>query len=351
MTGNHLLCIGLPALLVQVGCASRAARPAPSAEAPTAAPTIQVSRLSDHLLFFFDGRDAGAPGASAGKTWVDESAMDLGVGTYAIHRGSEAVVYDTFTSVAQARWVREYLENMGIRRFTVVLSHWHLDHIAGNAVYADSRIVSSAATADALRTRQQAIEAGELWGPPAIDPLVLPGVTFEDTMRLQVGDIELQLIRINIHSKDSTILHVPADRIALVGDTLEDPLTYISEAAELPSHLVELRRLRAMDIDKLFPNHGDPRVIAGGGYDKTLIDATSDYIEKMLARVHDDGFLDSTMEDFIADSLASGWVNAFEPYRAVHKVNLGRVHAHYKDKAVPVAPAPASSAPDPGQPR
>jgi cyclase len=344
MTGNHLLRMSLPALLVHAGCASRSARPAPSG----AEPTIEVSRLSDHLLFFFDGREAG-PAPATGKTWVQESAMDLGVGTYAIHHGTEAVVYDTFTSVEQARWVREYLENMGIRRFTVVLSHWHLDHVAGNAVYSDSRIISSAATSEALQTRKQAIEDGTLWGPPAIAPLVLPGVTFEDTMPLQVGDIELQLIRVNIHTRDSTIVHLPGARVVLVGDTLEDPVTYISEVADLPDHLVELRRLRAMDIDKLFPNHGDPRVIAAGGYDKTLIDATSDYIEKMLARVHDQGFLDSAIEDFIGDSLARGWVNAFEPYRAVHKTNLERVHAHYKDKPAPAAPAPA--APDATRPR
>jgi cyclase len=346
MTGSHLLRMSLPALLMHAGCTSRAARPAPSA----AAPTIEVSRLSDHLLFFFAGREAG-PAPASGKTWVQESAMDLGVGTYAIHRGTEAVVYDTFTSVEQARWVREYLENMGIRRFTVVLSHWHLDHVAGNAVYADSRIVSSAATSDALKARQQAIEDGTLWGPPAIKPLVLPGATFEDTMPLQVGDIELQLIRVNIHTRDSTIVHLPGDRIVLVGDTLEDPVTYISEVADLPDHLVELRRLREMDVDKLLPNHGDPRVIVAGGYDETLIDATIDYIEKMLARVHDEGFLDSTIEDFIGDSLARGWVNAFEPYRAVHKVNLARVHAHYKARPVPPAPAPASGTPGNTPPR
>jgi cyclase len=339
MTGKHLSGISVPAVPAH-GCASRSARPGPAA----AAPAITVSRISDHLLFFFAGREAG-PAPATGKTWVQESAMDLGVGTYAIHRGSEAVVYDTFTSVEQARWVREYLESMGIRRFAVVLSHWHLDHVAGNAVYSDSRIVSSAATSEALKTRQRAIEDGTLWGPPAIAPLILPGVTFEDTMSLHVGDIELQLMRVNIHTRDSTIVHLPGDRIALVGDTLEDPVTYISEVADLPDHLVELRRLRATGIDRHLPNHGDPRVIAGGGYDKTLIDATIDYIEKMLARVHDEGFLDSAIEDFIGDSLARGWVNAFEPYRAVHKTNLVRVHAHFENRPVPAAPAPASSRP------
>ena len=40
--------------------------------------------------------------------------------TYAIHSGNQALVFDTFTSTAQAQWVHRYLERRGIERFTVV---------------------------------------------------------------------------------------------------------------------------------------------------------------------------------------------------------------------------------------
>lgn len=326
-------------LLAVLGHGACASRP-PAVEAPAAkadptpesapAPTIEVTRLGEYLLFFFDGRDAAS--ASAGDDWVADAAMKLGVGTYAIHSGDEAIVYDTFPSVAQARWVRAYLEDMGIRRFTVVLSHWHLDHIAGNAVYADSDIVSSARTSEILHARQAEIAAGQVWGPPAIDPVVLPTITYDDRRTLRVGDIDVELIQVNIHSKDSTMLYLPRDRIALVGDTLEDPLTYMVEVEELSNHLTGLQQMKDMDIARIYPNHGDPAVIAGGGYDKTLIDATMDYIGKMLARVHDPGYLESAMEDYIGDSLSHGWVHAFEPYRQVHQMNLKLVHEYYKDK-------------------
>ena len=42
---------------------------------------------------------------------------------YAIHSGKEAIVYDTFTSLAHAEFVRSYLEKLGARKFTAVLSH------------------------------------------------------------------------------------------------------------------------------------------------------------------------------------------------------------------------------------
>ena len=311
--------------------------PAPSADA--AAPTIEVTRLSDHLLFFFDGRDLPDSGTPAAEDWVADAAMKLGVGTYAIHRGDQALVYDTFTSVAQARWVRRYLEELGIKHFTVVLSHWHLDHIAGNEVYADSEIVSSALTRKVLQEKKAAIEAGTEWGPPAIKPVVLPTATFEGQTILQVGDIAVQLRNVDIHSKDTTILYLPGERIALVGDTLEDPLTYMVEIEELPNHVTGLRAMRAMDIAAIFPNHGDPAVIKRGGYDKTLIDATIDYITRMLSRAHEPSYLDGTMEEYIGDSLAKGWVHAFEAYRAVHKHNLEEVAKYYKDKPLPKIPA------------
>lgn len=299
-------------------------------------PSIEVTRLSDYLLFFFDGRHPTS--GPAQDNWVADAAMKLGIGTYAIHRGNEAIVYDTFTSVAQAKWVREYLEKQGIDKFTVVQSHWHLDHIAGNAVYADGEIISSSLTKKLLEEKKADIEAGKVWGPPAIEPLVLPTATFDGQTTRRLGGLEIQLHNVNIHSKDTTIIYIPSDKIALVGDTLEDPLTYMVEIGELPNHVAGLRAMRAMDIAAIYPNHGDPAVIKAGGYQKTLIDATIAYITKMLAHAHDPDYLEGSMEDYIGDALGQGWVHAFEPYREVHKMNLGLIHKHYKERPLPVIP-------------
>ena len=65
-------------------------------------------------------------------------------------------------------------------------------------------------------------------------------------------------------------------------------------------------------------------MIRTGGYDKTLIDATVDYVTQMLSRAQDADYLDGTMEDFIGDSAARGWVRPFEPYREVHEQNQAR---------------------------
>jgi cyclase len=100
----------------------------------------------------------------------------LGIASYAILDGGEAIVYDTGVSVERGFFVREELRRRGAERFTVVLSHWHLDHVAGSEAFADCEVIANGRTAEHLDENRAAIEAGTLEGPPAIAPLVLrPG--------------------------------------------------------------------------------------------------------------------------------------------------------------------------------
>ena len=103
---------------------------------------LRLTRMLDHLrilephpniLAFYDGRVPGYRFAQ-GDNWIDDGALSLGIASYAIVDGAEALVYDTHVSLAHARAIRETLSARGVTKFTVVLSHWHLDHIAGNVV-------------------------------------------------------------------------------------------------------------------------------------------------------------------------------------------------------------------------
>lgn len=281
--------------------------------------------INDHLIAFYDGR---TPERTYPEwNWFDDAAMLLGVATYAVYDGDEALVYDTFASVEQARWVRNYLETeLGIEHFTVVHSHWHLDHVAGNEVYADSPIIIEASGLQKLIEQKDAIEAGTtILGPPAIHPLVLPNTTYQGQMTLYAGSIRVELLSLNIHSSDSTVLLLPADRILLAGDTVEDTVTFIAEPADLRTHVGNLAVLRALPWDRTFPNHGDPDVIAAGGYGRGIVDATAEYLDTMLSRAPVPGFLNMPLEAFAARHWAHGWTSLWEPYRDVHTWNLGQV--------------------------
>jgi glyoxylase-like metal-dependent hydrolase (beta-lactamase superfamily II) len=294
---------------------------------------IRAIEINDHILAFYAGRDWTR--LRNEPNWLDDGAMKLGIATYAIHKNNKAVIYDTFADIRQAVWVRNHLEHMGIKHFTVVLSHWHLDHIAGNEVYKDCNIISNALTHELLLKNKVNIEMGSCEGPPEIKPLVLPNITFDQKLSIYLDDLELQLQKINIHSRDGTIIYIPGDKILIAGDTLEDSITYIDEADNLVEHVKNLQQLKDLSITSILPNHGDPDVIEDGGYDRTLIEATMNYIMRMVSRAHDNDFLKSPMKSYLREELEKRWVHYYEPYEEVHNENLIKVYDYYKNKQIP----------------
>src|SRR5579872_3369565 len=286
---------------------------------------IRVFQINDHLLGFYDGRPAQESRRSQSSNWMDSSALDVGVATYVIHRGDEALVYDSYPSTQEAKWVRDYLTRAGIRHFTLVNSHWHLDHVGGNAIYADVDRVATEKTIRRLMSEKAAIESGTEWGPPAINPLVVPNIGIAtDTARL-VGNIRVELRPVNIHSEDGLVIYLPDDRILLAGDTLEDTATFVSEPEGIEGHYKNLKKMKLWNIRRILPNHGNPDVISRGGYETTLIDATMGYLRKLVMRAHDPDYLSGTLEDYVDDSVERGWVSIWWAYRQAHETNLKRV--------------------------
>lgn len=285
---------------------------------------LRVLRPAEGLYAFYDGRVDGYRFAE-GPNWVDEGALALGIASYALLAGEEALVYDTQTTVEHARLVREALEEEGARRFTVVLSHWHLDHVAGTEVFQDSEVISSERTAEHLRDKRAAIESGELEGPPPIYPLILPTRTYSSRLSLKVGEEPVELIHTDIHSDDATVLWLAERRTLLCGDTMEDTITYVDEPESFDAHLANLEALRGLEPDRILPNHGDPDVIAAGGYPIGLISATEQYIRALQHARNEPAPRELGLRELIAEPLESGWVNYFPPYEAVHRENLETV--------------------------
>jgi cyclase len=285
---------------------------------------VRTLRLSEHLLGFYDGRIAGERFAPE-PNWVDDGALSLGVCSYALIDGDDAIVFDTHISAAHGRLIRRTLEGLGVRRIIVVLSHWHLDHVAGTAAFADCEIVSSRLTAERLTGQREAIEDGSLKGPPAISPLILPTTVFERQSSLTAGRLHADLVQFEIHSADGTALHIADGGLLLVGDMLEDTVTYVSEPERLETHLGELDRLRRLAAQHIYPDHGNESVIAASGYGDGLMQATQRYIRDLLRVKDEPALADLDLRSFVSDSLEAGWLTYYEPYERVHRSNLARV--------------------------
>ncbi len=314
-----------------------------------AAPAIRVLEPAAGVLAFYAGRDGSR--FAPGPNWVDNGAIGLGVASYALLAGDEALVYDTGVSVAWGGFVRAELERRGARRLTVVLSHWHLDHVAGTEAFADREVLANERTAAHLARRREAIEAGELEGPPAIAPLVLPTRTFAEREALRLGSgteaRAVELLTFDIHSDDATVVWLPEERLLLCGDTMEDTVTYVDEPGHFDAHLRDLGRLRELEPRAILPNHGDPEAIAAGGYPPTLIDATEAYIRYLRAAeagappaaddaaappdterpatAHRPLAADRSLAAVLADLPGADALHYFEPYEKVHRQNLEAV--------------------------
>jgi cyclase len=285
---------------------------------------LRVLEPAPGILAFYDGRVEGYR-FDPKPNWVDDGALGLGVASYAVLGSDEALVYDTGPSLPHGRFIREELGRRGATRFTVVLSHWHLDHVAGTEAFADSPVISNERTAEHLRAKRVAIEDGTLEGPPAISRLVLPTQTFAGRETLTVGEEAVELIAANIHSDDATVLWLPERRLLLCGDTMEDTVTYVGEPERFDAHLRDLERLAELRPDRILPAHGDPDWIAGGGYPAGLNDATRSYIRLLQRMTSEPELRELPLRELIADPLAGGTLIYFEPYEAVHRQNVEAV--------------------------
>ena len=289
---------------------------------------LRVFEPHSGLFAFYDGRVEGQRFAE-GPNWVDDGALSLGIASYALLQGDHALIYDTHVSVLHALAVKAALEARGARRFTVVLSHWHLDHVAGTAAFPGSPVIANAKTDAHLRGNFAAIAAGTSSGMPVIDPLILPSQVFTGQLVLWIGDLEVHLIEANIHSDDATVLWLPKDRILLAGDTVEDCVTYVGEPEHFATHLVDLDRLAALEPAFVLPNHGAAARIAAGGYDARILPAMQGYVGWLMGLRVAPGLGNTSLREVIAEDLASGVLEWFAPYVAIHQQNVKRTSAHY----------------------
>jgi glyoxylase-like metal-dependent hydrolase (beta-lactamase superfamily II) len=285
---------------------------------------LRILSPAENVLAFYDGRVEGYRFAE-GANWVDDGALSLGIASYAVIDGDHALVYDTHVTLDHARAIRQALEDRGVSRFTVLLSHWHLDHVAGNAVFSDCEIIANARTAEHLAKRKAAIESGTHDGPPAIAPLILPTRTFSGRMKLDIGSLTLDLIEADIHSDDATVVWLADQRLLLAGDTMEDTVTYVVEPEGFDKHLSDLDRLAGFDPAGILPNHGDPDRIAAGGYAKTFIRATQQYIRALRRCASDAALREMPLKDLVAGPLGAGWITYYPPYEGIHRGNVETV--------------------------
>jgi glyoxylase-like metal-dependent hydrolase (beta-lactamase superfamily II) len=280
--------------------------------------TMRVLRPYPHVFAFYDGRIDGVRACSPEPNWLDDGAYALGICSYAIVYDAEALVYDTHISLDHARLIRRTLEAEGVSSIRVLLSHWHDDHVAGNAVFQDCEIIASSGTLEALSAHREAMETGA----PPIKPLIMPNRILDGDTMMRVGGIAVEIRHVDIHSFDAAVIILPESNLLFAGDTLEDPITYVAEPDRLKIHLGDLGRMAGWNVGRILPNHGRADIIAAGGYGAAFIDATRLYVKKLVSLDRETRLGRQDLRTFAAEIFGRGDVTYYAPYEDVHRRNV-----------------------------
>lgn len=251
----------------------------------------------------------------AAGVWLFRAPSDLDMWTASnsvvIINDDDVTVFDTHTRpVTNQRVIAEIrrLTSKPVR--TLINSHWHQDHWSGNDEYQRAfpglRIIATTESRDymarlssawftegsaasvtrqrasldsAIRTgrqsdstpltpelrRRREAELAELaafWRDVAGIRRVLPNTVYHDTMILWSGSREFRLYSASGDASGSTILHLPAERIAVMGDVLvspedgQGPPPWTTNSYRIRPWANSLRAIEALDLAVVVPGQG-----------------------------------------------------------------------------------------------
>jgi glyoxylase-like metal-dependent hydrolase (beta-lactamase superfamily II) len=176
-----------------------------------------------------------------------------------LHGRNAALVDSGFVGHAQetAAWVRAH----GVHLALVVNTHWHSDHVGGNALLqaAGAGIAASAPDSYAVARRDPGCCQAEYLDQPVAPYSV--NEQLEDGQILRLGDADWQVVRTPGHTPGHLSLWQPDERLLVVGDAVSDyDVGWVNLALDGPdataTALASVHRLVDLAPRVLLPAHG-----------------------------------------------------------------------------------------------
>jgi len=197
------------------------------------------------------------------------------VDTFVLLTRRYAVAVDTMSTPEEMTAVMELVrDGLAGRQLLVVNTHADYDHAWGNAVFATpdgaypAPIIAHRHVAERLRdpAMERYLRQRQQAEPRyAAVRLIPPTVTFSDRLRIDGGDLTLELIPTPGHTDDHVAVWIPELRLLLAGDAAEQPIPYVNAPSDLPTLRASIRLLAALDPATVIPCHGgttDPGLLA-----------------------------------------------------------------------------------------
>ncbi|NHJ33141.1 MAG: MBL fold metallo-hydrolase [Asgard group archaeon] len=182
---------------------------------------------------------------------------------------SEIVFVDSGMSLPIIRKFREELEKeTGKKVSTLVITHTHGDHVFGNQVFSDCRIISSKHTKARMVSSKESDwtpDKIEEWKKTAEDPtaldgleIVLPTETFENTLEIEDYDVKIVIKNTGGHTAGSSYVYYPEAKALIAGDNLFiNSFPWAGDQSANPQKWIDtLKEYLSLDVDYFIPGHG-----------------------------------------------------------------------------------------------
>lgn len=227
-----------------------------AADTPTSEPAtvdMELRQVSRHVYFV-----QGAAGvATDNQGFISNAAV--------VVTGAGVVVFDALGTPALARMLLKKIREVTSEPIvSVIVSHYHADHIYGLQVFADleAQILAPAGAAHYLNApgAKARLEERRMSLFPWVDEdtrLVWPDRYIKTPERFRLGDVEFNLTPLGAaHSDGDLTLYVKPDRVLLSGDVIfEGRVPFVGDA-NTRNWLAVLDQLANAKPAALVPGHG-----------------------------------------------------------------------------------------------
>ncbi len=198
------------------------------------------------------------------------------VDTAALVTQRYVVIIDTLATPESAAAMMKLLRpTLAGRDLLVINTHADYDHCWGNTLFAwpDGAYPAPIIAHEEARKRLQSAEARQYLAERqqkearfAHVRLVAPTITFTGGLRIEGGDLTLELLPTPGHTVDHCSIWIPELRLLLAGDAAEHPFPGVDEdqPETLPTLRHSLEQLAALNAATVIPCHGgttDPALI------------------------------------------------------------------------------------------
>jgi glyoxylase-like metal-dependent hydrolase (beta-lactamase superfamily II) len=204
---------------------------------------------------------------------------------------SQLVFIDSGMHIPILKKFREELEKeTGKKTSTLLITHVHGDHIFGNQIFKDCKIISHKNTRERMIKSVETDWTPEMieeWKKAAEDPtalegleFVLPTDSFENKMEIEDYDVKLIYKNTGGHTAGSSYVYYPDAKALVGGDNLFiDRFPWAGDQSANPQTWIDaLKEYLSLDVEYFIPGHGP---VCG----KEKVQEWLDYLDKAVVLI------------------------------------------------------------------